>query len=81
MKEEPIKSPFWGKEENEEFLDVIDSICKKYGFNNWFIAFGQGNDVETSWQASSNEISEGLMEFTEICQEYMQEQLDEHNND
>lgn len=71
-------NPFWGKDENEEFLDDIEQVCKKYGFNEWFIAFGQGDKDETTWQGSSKSISEGLDEFVELCQEYMREQLDQH---
>lgn len=36
-----IPSPFWNKDENSDFFDEIESVCKKYGYDGYFIAFGR----------------------------------------
>ena len=75
-----IPSPYWLSEQEEQMAierDLIE-LRRKYRLNQLFIAFSKKGDnpEEDFWRATSNTISDGMVEYLEICINNMKEDLE-----
>lgn len=78
--EKKILSPFWKENTNDKFIDEVASLVKKYGYDQFFIAFSESvSDDEEKWLAQSNVISEGMIEcLEENAIPYMKEVIEDN---
>ncbi len=77
--EKKILSPFWKENGNDKFIDELVLLVKKYGYDQFFIAFSENlSEDEEKWMAQSNVISEGMIEcLEENAIPYMKEVLED----
>jgi hypothetical protein len=78
--EKKIISPFWKENGNEKFIDELIILVKKYGYDQFFIAFSENvSEDDEKWMAQSNVISEGMIEcLEENAIPYMKEIIEEN---
>lgn len=73
-----IPSPFMGND--EKFMDELGILCEKFGYKQIFIAYSKEEleVYESTWNAHSNTISEGLKDYLKDNVDFMEDQLEKY---
>ncbi len=70
-----LKSPL-------EFEREVTNLCKKYGYHQHMVAFGEATDQKhVEWRFSGNGLSEGLCDAMEDLVEWMRSEIKQHGHD
>ncbi len=78
MKQESIPSPFSPINDDSVFIDELEKLAKSHGYTQIFVAYAEPDNDKTSyWKATSNTISDGMIDYVEMCVEDMKERLKE----
>lgn len=61
----------------EAFIEELDVLIHKYGFNQIFVAYSEPLDQKKSfWYSNSNVLSEGMVGYLEDTVIHMRDELD-----
>lgn len=75
---EAIPSPFMANP--RAFEKEIEAVCKKYGYEWYFLMTGEKIDAEQSrWTSFGNVLCDGMVESLEGTIEYLKTEIDRHS--
>lgn len=73
-----MKTPYMKSE--EEFLNKVRKLFDDYGYAYGYVLYAEAVDEEeATWKSYTNCISDGMIEYMEICTERMRDELDQYH--